>query len=40
MEGKPPTPPEGWDSSGLGGSPGGTPVSPQPAFGSATRNPG
>jgi cell division protease FtsH len=40
MDGKPPTPPEGWDSSGLGGSPGGTPMPPQPAFGSATRNSG
>jgi cell division protease FtsH len=40
MDGKPPTPPEGWDSSGLGGSPGGTPMPPQPAFGSATRNTG
>jgi cell division protease FtsH len=41
MEGKPPTPPDGWDSSGLGGgTPGGSPVPPQPAFGSATRNPG
>jgi cell division protease FtsH len=40
MDGKPPTPPEGWDSSGLGGTPGGTPVSQQPAFGSATRNSG
>jgi len=40
MDGKPPTPPEGWDSSGLGGSPGGTPMPPQPAFGSAARNSG
>src|SRR5688572_10853682 len=32
MDGKPPTPPEGWESSGLGGSPGGTPMPPQPAF--------
>ncbi len=42
MAGKPPTPPEGWDS-GLGGSPGGgggAPAQPQPAFGSATRNHG
>ncbi len=41
MEGKPPTPPEGWDSSGLGGSAGGgAPIPPQPAFGPATRSPG
>jgi len=42
MAGKPPTPPEGWDSSGLGGSPGGggAPAQPQPAFGSATRTRG
>jgi cell division protease FtsH len=42
MAGKPPTPPEGWDSSGLGGSPGngGAPAQPQPAFGPATRNHG
>jgi len=41
MSGKPPTPPEGWDS-GLGGSPGGggAPAQPQPVFGSATRTRG
>ena len=41
MEGKPPTPPEGWDS-GLGGpaSGGGPDPQPRPAFGQATRNPG
>ncbi|MEO6368847.1 MAG: ATP-dependent zinc metalloprotease FtsH, partial [Steroidobacteraceae bacterium] len=43
MDGKPPTPPEGWDS-GLGGptggGSGGAVVEPRPAFGSATRNPG
>ena len=40
MDGKPPTPPEGWDS-GLGGTPGGGGATPEvrPAFGSATRNP-
>jgi cell division protease FtsH len=40
MEGKPPTPPDGWDS-GLGGGPtpgSGTDAPPRPAFGSATRN--
>jgi cell division protease FtsH len=43
MAGKPPTPPAGWDSSGLGGSPGGggsAPAQPQPAFGPASRNQG
>jgi cell division protease FtsH len=41
MAGKPPTPPDGWDS-GLGGSPGGggAPAQPQPAFGPASRNQG
>jgi len=39
MDGRPPTPPEGWDS-GLGGgpSPGGADPQPRPAFGPATRN--
>jgi cell division protease FtsH len=39
MDGKPPTPPEGWDS-GLSGPPssGGPEAQPRPAFGSATRN--
>jgi cell division protease FtsH len=40
MDGKPPTPPAGWDS-GLGGGPASGPgADPQarPAFGSATRN--
>ncbi|MDQ2641195.1 MAG: ATP-dependent zinc metalloprotease FtsH, partial [Pseudomonadota bacterium] len=42
MAGQAPTPPEGWDSSGLGGSTGGTgaPEPPRPAFGSAAGNPG
>jgi cell division protease FtsH len=42
MDGKPPTPPEGWDS-GLGGPAsggGGADPQPRPAFGQATRNPG
>jgi cell division protease FtsH len=46
MAGKPPTPPEGWDSTlgptGGGGAAGGggAPVEPRPAFGSAASNPG
>ena len=42
MAGQAPTPPEGWDSSGLGGSTGGNgaPEPPRPAFGSAAGNPG
>ena len=42
MSGQAPTPPEGWDSSGLGGSTGGNgaPEPPRPAFGSAAGNPG
>ncbi|MEO6367536.1 MAG: ATP-dependent zinc metalloprotease FtsH [Steroidobacteraceae bacterium] len=43
MDGKPPTPPEGWDS-GLGGptsgGSGGAVVEPRPAFGSAASTPG
>jgi cell division protease FtsH len=42
MDGRPPTPPEGWDS-GLGGGPspgGGADPQPRPAFGPATRNSG
>ena len=43
MQGLPPSPPEGWDSSGLGGGPAagggaGPGAEPQPAFGPATRN--
>jgi len=38
MSGRPPTPPAGWDSSGLGSPGGGAPAQPQPAFGSATRD--
>jgi cell division protease FtsH len=44
MAGREPTPPEGWDSSGLGGGPSGSsgtpPVEPRPAFGAAAGNPG
>jgi cell division protease FtsH len=44
MAGREPTPPEGWDSSGLGGGASGSsgtgPVAPRPAFGSAAGNPG
>jgi cell division protease FtsH len=42
MEGKPPTPPEGWDSGLSGGPPsgGGAEAQQRPAFGSATRNAG
>jgi cell division protease FtsH len=42
MAGQEPTPPEGWDSSGLGGPTGGggVPPEPRPAFGSAAGNPG
>jgi cell division protease FtsH len=48
MAGKPPTPPEGWDSSGLGGptspppgtSSSGGSAEPHPAYGPATRNSG
>jgi cell division protease FtsH len=41
MAGRAPTPPEGWDSSGLGGPSGGAPAAePRPAFGSAAGNPG
>jgi cell division protease FtsH len=41
MSGRTPTPPEGWDSSGLGGPSGGNPPpEPRPAFGSAAGNPG
>ena len=42
MEGRPPTPPEGWDV-GVGGGPtsgAGPDPQPRPAFGSATRNAG
>jgi cell division protease FtsH len=36
MSGRAPTPPEGWDSSGLGGPPaGGESSDPRPAFGPA-----
>jgi cell division protease FtsH len=39
MSGRPPTPPAGWDSSGLGSPGGSTTAQPQqPAFGSATRD--
>jgi cell division protease FtsH len=40
MDGKPPTPPDGWDS-GLGGGPASGPGAdpqPRPAFGPAARN--
>jgi cell division protease FtsH len=42
MQGKPPTPPEGWDSGLSGGPPssGGPEAQQRPAFGSATRNAG
>jgi cell division protease FtsH len=43
MAGQEPTPPEGWDSTGLGGPPasgGSVPPEPRPAFGSAAGNPG
>ncbi len=43
MAGRTPSPPEGWDSSGLGGagSNGGTPAEPRPAaYGSPAGNPG
>jgi cell division protease FtsH len=41
MAGRAPTPPDGWDSSGLGGPSGGSPPpEPRPAFGSAAGNPG
>src|SRR5690606_15607728 len=43
MAGREPSPPEGWDSSGLGGTGGGgatPPAEPRPAFGSPAGNPG
>jgi cell division protease FtsH len=42
MAGRTPSPPEGWDNSGLGGasSNGGAPAEPRPAYGSPAGNPG